>query len=199
MMVDPSAVDRTVELLRDDVMPALMDIDGCVGLSGLINRESGRCIATSSWESLEAMRASAGQVAPLRNRVISTVGGTEPLVQEWEIPVMHRMHSAPTGAGARVSWLQSDPANVVSSIESFKMIMPALDDLPGFCSASLLINRSTGQAVSTVIYESSEAVARTREIAQGLRRRVAEQTKSDVLDIAEFELALAHLRVPELV
>ena len=199
MMVDRSSLDRTVELLRDDVMPALMDIDGCVGLSGLIDRESGRCIATSAWESLEAMRASEGQVTPVRNRVISTVGGRESLVQEWEIPVMHRAHPAPDGAGARVSWLQGAPANVANAIESFRMIMPELDDLPGFCSASLLINRDTGQAVSTVIYESSEAVARTREIAQGLRRRVAEQTKAEVLDIAEFELALAHLRVPELV
>ena len=135
----------------------------------------------------------------VRNRLIDTLGGGEPLVQEWEIPVMHRAHVAPSGACARVSWIQGDAANINNSTESFRMILPALDDLPGFCSASLLISPSTGQAVSTVIYESAEAAARTRDMAQGLRRRAAEQTGSQVLEVAEFELALAHLRVPELV
>jgi hypothetical protein len=196
---DPSMLDRGVALLRDDVMSALMLVDGCVGLSGLIDRESGRCIATSAWESLEAMRASEDQVAPMRDRLIDTLGGREPLVQEWEIPVMHRTHVAPSGACARVSWIRSDPANVNNSIESFKMIIPELDNLSGFCSASLLINRDTGGAVSTVMYEDAEAVARTRDIARGLRQRATGQTGAEVLEVAEFELALAHLRVPELV
>lgn len=199
LIANPSSIDRAIGLMRDDVMPALMSIDGCLGVSCLIERESGRCIATSAWQSLEAMQTSENQVAPVRNRLTNTLGANRPLVQEWEIPIMHRAQPAPTGAGARLTWLKGDPANMDNSIESFKMIIPVLDDVPGFCSASLLIDRQTGQAVSTVVYESSEAVARTRDIGQTLRRRVAQQAGAEVLDVAEFELALAHLRVPELV
>lgn len=198
-MVDPSAIDRAVTVMRDQVMPALVEIDGCVGMSVLVDRESGRCITTSSWRSLDAMRASEGQVAPLRDQVITTLGAKKPLVQEWEIPVMHRAHLAPEGAGARLSWLKGDPANLDTATEAFKMIMTPLDDLPGFCSASLLINRNTGEAVSTVVYDNADALVRTRDIANSLRRRVAEQTNAEVREVAEFELALAHLRVPELV
>ena len=180
-------------------MPTLMSIDGCLGMSGLIERESGRCIATTAWRSVEAMQASRDQVTAVRNRVINAIGAQEPLVQEWEIPVMHRAHHAPPGACARLSWLKGDPAKMNNMIESFKTVMPELDDLPGFCSGSLLINRDTGEAVSTVVYENAEAVARTRNIAQTLRRRVAEQTNAKILEVGEFELALAHLRVPELV
>jgi len=197
--VETSSIDRAIDLLRDELMPELMDIDGCIGLSALIERESGRCITTSAWRSAEAMRASAGQVAPLRDRLIIALGATRPLVQEWEIPVMHRAHMAPVGACARVSWLKGAPASVDDSIESFRMITPALDDLTGFCSASLLINRGTGEAVSTVTYDNAEALARTREAAERLRKRGAEQAGAKVLEVAEFELALAHLRVPELV
>jgi heme-degrading monooxygenase HmoA len=199
VVADPSSLDRAVALLRDDLMPEITSIEGCVGLSGLIDRDSGRCIATTAWESAEAMQASEGHVAPLRNRLIQALGGGEPLVQVWEIPVMHRTRAAPGGACARVSWLQGDPANVNNSTEMFKMLLPTLDDLPGFCSASLLINRSTGDAASTTIWESADAAARTRNAADGLRRRMAEQSRSKVLEVTEFELALAHLRVPELV
>ncbi|NUR98993.1 MAG: hypothetical protein HOV67_27520 [Kribbellaceae bacterium] len=112
---------------------------------------------------------------------------------------MHRAQPAPTGAYARLSWLQGDTANMDDSIESFRMILPMLDELPGFCSASLLVDRDTGQAVSTVVYESSAAVARTREVGQSLRNRIAQQAGLEIVEVAEFELALAHLRVPELV
>ncbi|NUT33249.1 MAG: hypothetical protein HOV79_09260 [Hamadaea sp.] len=199
IIVDHASIDRAVTLMRDEVMPALLRIDGCIGMSVLVDRESGRCIATSSWRSSEAMRASNAQVAPLRDQVIATLRAKEPLIQEWEIPVMHRSHPAPEGAGARLSWLKGDPANLESATESYKMIMPLLDDLTGFCSASLLINRDTGQAVSTVVYDNAEALMRTREVANSLRGRVAEQAGAEVLEVAEFELALAHLRVPELV
>lgn len=199
LIANPSSIDRAIELMRDDVMPALMRIDGCLGMSCLIERESGRCIATSAWQSLDAMHASENEVAPVRNRLTNTLGANRPIVQEWEIPVMHRAQPAPTGACARLSWLKGDPANMDNSIEAVKMILPELDNLPGFCSASLLIDRDAGQAVSTVVYESAEALARTRDMGQTLRSRVAQQTGAEVLDVAEFELALAHLRVPELV
>jgi hypothetical protein len=199
VIVDPSSLDRAIALLNDEVMPALMRIDGCIGMSGLIERDTGRCIATSAWRSYETMAASQDQVAPVRNRLIDTLRARDPQVQEWEIPVMHRFQPAPDHAGARLSWLQGDPANIDNSIEAFKLALPELDNLPGFCSASLLIDRDTGDAVSTVVYDGPQSLAYTRDTAQLLRRRVAEQARAQVLEVSEFELALAHLRVPELV
>jgi quinol monooxygenase YgiN len=55
----PDAVSEGIAYVRNEVVPALHEIDGCVGLSLLTDRESGRCITTSAWASAEAMHASA--------------------------------------------------------------------------------------------------------------------------------------------
>jgi len=56
-------------------MPALLGMDGCIGLSMLVDRQGGRCIATSAWRSEEAMLASEDRLRPMRERVGELLGG----------------------------------------------------------------------------------------------------------------------------
>ena len=73
-----------------------------------------------------------------------------------------------------------------------------VSELAGFCSASLLVNRTSGLAVSSVSYDSMSAMERSRERANEIRTTATNEASAEVLDISEFELALAHLHVPEL-
>jgi len=61
-----------------------------------------------------------------------------------------------------------------------------------------LMNRS-GRAVSTATFDSREAMERNREQARELRNVRSREMGADVVDVGEFELAIAHLRVPEMV
>jgi hypothetical protein len=79
------------------------------------------------------------------------------------------------------------------------LLLPRAQALPGFCSASLLVDRLTGRAALAVVYDDEEALAASRDAAAELRADVVRRTSSELLDVAELELALAHLRVPETV
>ncbi len=91
IQAQPSSIDAGIAHVRDTVLPALEGTDGCLGLSLLVDRTSGRCIATSSWESEEAMRASEESIRPIRDRAAELFGGSAQ-VEEWEIAGMHRDH-----------------------------------------------------------------------------------------------------------
>ena len=193
-----SSIEDGVAHVRDVVLPALQNTEGFVGLSMLVDRGSGRCIATSSWRSREAMRASEHSVRPLRDRASQILGGT-PHVEEWEIAVLHRDHRSHPGSCVRATWFQVEAAQLDSAIDVYKMrSLPSIENLEGFCSASLLVNRATGRAVSSVAYDSVDAMQRNREQATSVRTATTEEAGAQVTDVCEFELALAHLRVPEL-
>jgi len=193
-----SSIDEGIAHIRDEVLPALTAIDGFIGLSLLVDRNSGRCIATSAWQSEEAMRSSENQVEPVRDRAAAIFGGS-PQVERWEIAVLHRDHRSRDGACVRATWMQVEPAQADRGIDMFKMgTLPAIEDLEGFCSASLMVDRSSGGCVSSVTYDTMESMERNREAAGAVRRAGTEEASAEVLDVGEFELALAHLRVPEM-
>ena len=194
----PSSVDAGVAYVDDKVMPLLQGLDGYIGLSLLADRSSGRCIITSAWESEDAMHASAPAVEEVRSRAAEIFGGGTPTVDEWEIAVLHREHEAGEGACVRVTWAKADPGQVDSGIETFKRACLAMQELEGHCSASLLVDRASGRGVVSVAYESAETVERNRAEMDRLRGAVSEEVAAQILEEHDFELMIAHLRVPEM-
>ncbi len=192
-------IDRGIRYCRDETMPGLQNLDGFVGLSALIDEATGRCIITTSWQSAQEMRASEPQARPLQDRCVNAFEADEAVVDEWEVALMHRDHSSEEGACARVSWLEGDPDTTSESIDAFRAGLPDLELLPGFASASLLVDRMGGRSVCTVVYDSSSAMARSRPQESEIRTSVADATGAYVIEVAEFELAVSDLRVPELV
>ena len=194
-----SSIDDGIAHVRDEILPAVQQLDGCVGMSLLVDRSSGRCIATTAWESEDAMRASADQASQLRNQASDKFGGSIENIDEWEIAVLHRDHQAPEGACVRATWVKVDPNTVDQGIEMFKSgALPEVEQLDGFCSASLLVDRASGRAVASTTFDSREAMDRSQEQANSVRDARTQEAGAEVLDEAEFELAVAHLRVPEL-
>ena len=192
------SIDAGVAHIRDEVMPMLLAMDGCVGLSMLADRNSGRCIATSAWRTREAMLASERRLRPVRDHAAEILGN-RPQVDEWEIAVLHRDHTSGPGACVRASWVRMAPAQADRVVEVYRMaLLPVMQDYHGFCSASLLVDRASGLAVSSVTYDHFESMQRSREKADALREAGAREAGVEIVEVCEFELALAHLRVPEM-
>ena len=154
----PLSVDIGIAHVRDVVIPALREIDGYVGLSLLVDRQSGRAIATSSWETIKSMRSSAERVAIIRDHVALMFDGSAS-VEEWNIALLHRRHRAHEGACVRATWLKVVPDLLDRSLEFYRAsVLAEMEQLDGFCSASLLVDHpASRRAVSC---STSEEVSR---------------------------------------
>src|SRR5437660_11885501 len=93
---DPTSVDEGIAFVRDETMPSLRRMDGCAGLSMLVDRASGRSIVTTSWRDEEAVRASREFVRPTLDRTAEVLGGRAEAA-EGDTAAMHRLHEAHHG------------------------------------------------------------------------------------------------------
>ena len=78
----PGSINAGIAQVRDEVMPMITRDGRLYRLSMLVDRESGRCIATSAWQSEEAMRATDEALRPIRDEVARELGGQSRL---WRI------------------------------------------------------------------------------------------------------------------
>ena len=194
---NPRSVEQGIAFVRDEDMPTVRRLDGCVGLSMLSDRDTGRCIVTTSWSDETTMRASQDAVRTSQERTLAVLGGTAQ-VDEWEIAAMHRVHDSHHGTCSRVIWMRTDPDAVDKAVDAVRpSLMPKLDDLPGLCSVSVLVQRAEGLSVATVTYDTRADLDDSAEGARQFREEFGPSLGIDVLDTAEFDLSIAELRVPE--
>ena len=71
-------------------------------------------------------------------------------------------------------------------------LLSRMEDLPGFCSVSMLLDRDNGRASMAVTYENRQSMDRALEQALPMRAEFEQQTGWRFTEIAEFDLALAH-------
>ncbi len=199
---DPSALDDGIAYVRDKVLPAARQMDGCVGLSMLVDRHTGRCIVTTSWADEESLRASAEPLGSLREAAAQILAGADgrPQVASWTVGVLHRVRPAPATAACRVIWTRGPIGQMDRCLDTFRTaIVPRLDDLAGFCSVSVLVDDATGRCAIACVYEDRQTLNRAKGQAHAIREEFTEHAGMHVTEIAEFDLVLAHLRVPETV
>ena len=198
IVAQPSSIDAGITHVSDEVMPALQGLEGYAGLSLLADRSSGRCIATTAWQSSEAMRASVESVLPIRDRVAEILGGSAK-VEEWEIAVLYRDHGSNAGASVRTTWVRVDPDRMDWVIDLYKrMVLAEVAKLRGFCGNSLLVNRGSGLTVSSSSFDSLEALEQNGDQLDRIRTAATTEGGAQVLDIGNFELAVARLGVPDI-
>jgi len=61
-----------------------------------------------------------------------------------------------------------------------------------------MVDRASGRGVASVAFASADAVERNRAEIDRLKGSVSEEAAAQILEEHDFELMIAHLRVPEM-
>ncbi len=83
-------IDEGLRYVREQVLPLMQQQDGFEGFIVLSDRQSGKVIGVSFWESEQAMRASEEAAEQLRNQSAEASGATEEDVKRYEVAIADR-------------------------------------------------------------------------------------------------------------
>jgi heme-degrading monooxygenase HmoA len=83
--MDPGNVDQVRDQLERDDVPKFQQLDGFKGMTLLTDRQSGKTVALTFWESEGALRESEDAVQDARRRAAETGGAGEPQVERFEV------------------------------------------------------------------------------------------------------------------
>jgi hypothetical protein len=80
-------LDEAIRQVRENTLPKLMQLDGYKGAYFLVDRQNGKSLSVTLWESEEAMSTSEEAANSLRSEVADTLGTQMVGVERYEVAI----------------------------------------------------------------------------------------------------------------
>jgi hypothetical protein len=126
------------------------------------------------------------------------LGGGTPVTELFELAVIDRLRPARPGFWSRMTRVSIDPQAAEEAIDVYtSSTMHDLRLLDGYCSAVLLVDRSSGLGVVSVTFDGRASLESSRERAEAIRRSGLEKAGAVVSEVREAEVVVAGLRLPQ--
>ena len=87
LQMEPAKIDDAVGTLENGGIDRLKELDGFKGMTVLGDRQSGKSLAITFWESEEALRASEEAVKGVRQQATEAAGAPEAQIEVFEVVV----------------------------------------------------------------------------------------------------------------
>ncbi|MET7622790.1 antibiotic biosynthesis monooxygenase, partial [Streptomyces sp. NPDC005408] len=142
---DPAKIDECLDALRAEAPKLLADQPGYRGFSLFADREIGKILMGSWWESEQARQNSDDHLKERRAALLAPFAHTV-TVDNWEAAVFTPSPQVQPGAGFRLTRFDVDPSNVDLLVQTFQnTTLPKVQAIAGVEGVALLIDRAKGR------------------------------------------------------
>ncbi|HEY7858411.1 MAG TPA: antibiotic biosynthesis monooxygenase [Candidatus Nanopelagicales bacterium] len=192
---DPRKMDDLISLVDNDVRPLVEAQPGSRGMALFVARDSGEGGVVSFFDSAEAMQASAPKVMGVREKAVDLMAGSA-TVENFEVAVFQRRSMPGPGAWMRLTRTHLDDLSTIdAAIEQFRSTtLPALSGIPGLISSLLFVDRESGNAATTGVYQDHAALDASRDAGAAIRAESMKRAGLTMTSVAEYELIFTSAR-----
>ncbi|KQV11930.1 hypothetical protein ASC99_35745 [Kitasatospora sp. Root107] len=184
---DPAAIDETLGALRAEAVDLLSAQRGYRGFGLFADRQVGKIMMGSWWESEQARQDSDEQLRDRRAALLAPFAGTV-TTDNWEAAALVPPGAAGQGNGFRMTRFDFDPGRVDQVIETVRdRVLPGLQQVNGFVTGALFVNRAGGRGSVGAIFTD---LAASRGPQAALRARGVADAGVTLRSLEEFEVVL---------
>ncbi|MEU8527726.1 antibiotic biosynthesis monooxygenase [Streptomyces sp. NPDC048629] len=187
---DPANIDACLDALRAEAPRLLADQPGYRGFSLFTDRELGKILMGSWWESEQARQNSDDHLKERRAALLEPFAHTA-TVDNWEAAVFTPTPSVKSGAGFRLTRFEVDPSGVDQLVETFRnTILPKVQAIAGFEGTAMLVDRAKGQGSVGALFTDRAAMVASRGKQSAIRGEAVSTTGAAIRSIEEFEVIM---------
>ncbi|WP_251095623.1 hypothetical protein [Streptomyces sp. Caat 7-52] len=191
---DPALLDSAVRSLNSGGRDLLEERPGYRGAGVFADRELGKLLAVSWWETEEARRNSDEVMRERRGQLLEPFAGTVS-VANYEVAVFHQVEHPRQGGGLRATRMEFDPRDADLVVDTFRAtVVPRVEPLPGLAGTCLQIDRERGLGVAGILFIDRASLAASRAAVAAVRHEASAKAHVDVVGLEEFEVVHADVR-----
>jgi heme-degrading monooxygenase HmoA len=192
---DPAKMDVAVERLTTEGQELLSGQPGFRGMGLFVDRELGKLLVGTWWDSEKNRQASDEKLREPRMAMMQPFAQTA-AIDNWEAAVVRPpANRLQPGAGFRLSRLEFAPSDAELLVETFQgTTLPKFEMIPGYEGASLFIDRAAGRATVGVLYTDLKALGASRSANAEIRGESAPKAHVTLRSLEEFEVVTVAVR-----
>ncbi|NUQ97186.1 MAG: hypothetical protein HOY79_11715 [Streptomyces sp.] len=191
---DPTKVDTAIRALNSQGRDLLEERPGYRGAGIFVDRELGKLLTASWWQSEEARHNSDQVMSERRGGLLEPFAATT-AVENYEAVVVHQVRQPEAGGGLRLTRLEFDPMDTDLLTETFRAsVVPRLDSLSGLARTSLLVDRERGRGLVGALFTDRQALSASRGAQASARHEGAAKAHVTVIGLEEFEVVYTEVR-----
>jgi hypothetical protein len=170
------------------------DMPGARRVIALVDREAGRILGITLFESEEAIREAEPRFEQMGDEIPESLRGKRAAVEIYEVAIDDVADGA---RAARVSSLEGSPEKIDEGLEFIKgQIMPMLSDISGARGALGLVDRASGRTKTITFWDGIESLQASEERATELRSEAAAAMAETITGVDRYEIALIESLTP---
>ncbi len=167
--IQSGQMDEAIRILRDDTLPPVRERSGFKGGLVLADRNMGKLVTISLWDTEADLRASDPP------GYVDAVASGAAVREIYEVSVQETMPSGGQPSHARVAIAQVQPGRMDEMISILRDTnYPAYKQDQGFKGALLLTDPNTGKGISILLWETEADMRAGEASSEERRRRVGE-------------------------
>lgn len=191
---DPGKIDQALDGLLVEAVKLLSDQPGYRGYGLFADRELGKIVMGSWWDSLETAQTSNEHLQQRRAELLAPFASSLSMLT-LEALAFTPNPKAEAGAGFRLGRFQIPPDRLDRMAEIFRSsALPGFEATPGFVGASLLADRRTGMGSVGTLWATHDALVASRGTQSAARARATSDVPMNVIALEEFEVVIVDRR-----
>ncbi|MEU6592490.1 hypothetical protein ABZ923_25225 [Streptomyces sp. NPDC046881] len=191
---DPALLDTAVRSVNSQGRDLLEERPGYRGAGVFADRDIGKLLTISWWETEEARHNSDEVMRERRGALLEPFAGTV-AVANFEAAVFHQITHPRQGGGLRVARMEFDPRDADLVVDTFRAtVVPRAEALPGLAEVCLLIDRERGRALGSTLFVDRASLTASRSAVAAVRHEASAKAHVDVVGLEDLEVVYADVR-----